>query len=359
MRLRRKLALILHRYVGVMLGALLVLMGLTGSLNARDTKVIFESISVQLKPTELRWSTVAPSPIGRVEALGAVTNGKLYMFGGYINNSFNPTKRSDVYDPANNTWTQITDLPKAITHVGTAVDGKNIYFAGGYIGETPGGQTYGGQIFATTDVWKYNVDTKTWTAMPPLPQARGSGELALLEQKLHFFGGADINRVDQGNHWVLSLNGGTSWTSAAPLPNPRSHMGDTVIGGKIYAIGGQHNVDANSVTQSSVHVWDPAQPDTWTTVASLPKARSHISSSTFVMGDRIIVVGGEIAYGSPMSDVTEYDPVSNSWTALAPLPTARLSSVAGNIANQIFCTTGSPNFQSTTYKGLPVIAIFS
>jgi N-acetylneuraminic acid mutarotase len=359
----RKLRFTLRRYVGVTLGLLLVLMGLTRSLNAQDTKVVSDSLSAQSlsTSTELSWSTVAPSPIARIESLCAPVDGKLYLFGGYIDKSFNPTKRSDVYDPATNTWKRIADLPKALTHVGTAANGKDIYFAGGYIGKKPGASTYGGQIFATTDVWKYNVDTNSWSSMPPLPQARGSGELAILNGELHFFGGADIKRVDKGEHWVLSLDDlKKGWSSAAPLPNPRSHMGDTVIGGKIYAIGGQHDVDKELVTQNSVHMWDPAQPNKWTAVASLPSARSHISASTFVMNNRIVVAGGELDHSKAMRDVTAYDPMTNSWTELTPLPAPRLSGVARNIGNRIYFTTGgggtpSTNFTSTTFKGTPVI----
>jgi hypothetical protein len=73
------------------------------------------------------------------------------------------------------------------------------------------------------------------------------------------------------------------------------------------------------------------------------------------MDNRIIVAGGEIAHSSPMSDVTAYDPLSNSWTELTPLPAALLSGVAGSIGNQIFFTTGSPSpgFTTTTYTGVP------
>jgi N-acetylneuraminic acid mutarotase len=326
------------------------------TLNGADVPVTFDSFSI--KPasspspgfTAINWSTAAASPIGRSEAPGVVADGKLYVFGGYINTTFNPTSRSDVYDPVNNTWTRITDLPKPLSHVGTAVDGKDIYLAGGYVGKPTGGQ-----IFATQDVWKYNVDTKTWTAMPSLPQARGSGGMELLGRELHFFGGADINRADKGDHWVLSLDGGTQWQGAAPLPNPRSHLADAVIGGKLYAIGGQHGVDHDLVTQKSVHVWEgtPGTPGTWTAVAGLPRARSHIGAATFVMNGRIIVAAGEISHesGGTVSDVTAYDPLANSWKALTPLPKARHSGVAGSIGNQIFYTTGSPGFSSKTYRG--------
>lgn len=303
-----------------------------------NTKIAAVSASPSFR--NINWSAVAPSPIGRSEAEGAVVNGKLYVFGGNV-------RRSDVYNPANNTWRQIANLPKAITHAGTTVNGNNIYFAGGYINRPDGGVT-----FATTDVWKYNVETNTWSSLPPLPEARGSGGLEILNGQLHFFGGSDIKRADRRDHWVLSLNGGGKWIRAASLPSARNHMGDAVLDGKLYAIGGQVTQE-HTGAQAAVYRWNPAT-DSWRTVASLPRGRSHIAGTTFVMGDRIIVIGGIAASGRHVSDVTAYNPGSNSWQALTPLPVERSSAVGGHIGNQIFYTTGN-GFQKTTYKGVPVL----
>lgn len=300
--------------------------------------------------TTIDWSTkAAPSPLPRGEAQSAVVNGKLYVFGGYLKGD--PIRflaSVDVYNSANNRWTRLAkNMPKSLTHSGTAVDGKNVYLAGGYVGKPTGGQ-----IFGTTDVWRYNVDTDTWTDMPPLPQARGGGALEVLGRNLHFFGGSDLRRADKGDHWVLSLgNFKKGWTKAASLPNPRNHLGSAVLGGKLYAIGGQHGQDRDLVTQTSVHMWNAATR-TWTGVAPLPCPRSHISGATFVMDGRIIVVGGEVRHAQDISDVTAYNPQFNSWKALTPLPAPRRSGVAGSIENRIFFTTG---YQVTTYKGLPVL----
>lgn len=321
-----------------------------GGKNTLDTKVTFDIKTVQTSIpsfSTIDWSTVAPSPLPRVEAQGAVVDGKLYVLGGEIKNSSQLLNTVDVYDPVNNTWMGITNMPEAITHAGTTVDGKDIYLAGGYVGKPTGGR-----FFATTNVWKYNIDTQTWTALPPLPQARGGGALELLERELHFFGGSDIKRMDKGDHWILSLDDLIKgWTPAAPLPNPRNHLGDAVFGGRLYAIGGQHSQNRYSVTQSSVHMWD-LTTNTWTAVAKLPRARSHISGTTFVMDGQIIVAGGEVKHGVGISDVTAYDPLSNSWKELTPLPATRRAGVVGSIENQIFYTTGA---STTTYKGVPVL----
>ncbi len=331
------------------------------AIGGTNTKLNYVDIAKATSDfTAINWSTVAPSPIGRSEGPGAIASGKLYAFGGYINTTYTPTPRSDAYNPANNTWTRIKDLPKGLTHAGTAVDGKNIYIAGGYPAKSTGGQR-----FATRDVWKYNVDTNTYTALPLLPAARGGGALELLGRELHFFGGSDSNRADRGEHWALNLDtvgtANATWNQKASLPNPRNHLGDATLGGKIYAIGGQRGQDANAVYQTAVHTYNP-QSNSWTAVESLPRARSHIGAATFVMNGRIIVAGGEIAHGSggTVSDVTAYkpsadpsNPSADSWKSLTPLPAARHSGVAGSIGGQIFYTTGAPGFKTTSYKGIP------
>ena len=85
--------------------------------------------------SSITWTTRAQSPIARAEALKAVVKTKLYVFGGF-SNELGPVTRSDVYDPATNTWTKVTDMPTRLTHAGVAVVGTDVYFAGGYVGIT-------------------------------------------------------------------------------------------------------------------------------------------------------------------------------------------------------------------------------
>src|SRR5215213_8540902 len=135
-------------------------------------------------PASLTWSTVAPSPIGLSEGVGAAVDGKLYVFGGYTDGTSIPkSRRGDVYDPATDSWTQLADAPAGLTHCGVAVDGRDIYFAGGVVGTDTQEK-----VNAVTNVWKYNVDTDTWSNVTPLPQPRGAGALVLLGRSLHFFG---------------------------------------------------------------------------------------------------------------------------------------------------------------------------
>lgn len=299
---------------------------------------ITEAAPVGASATELfTWNTAAPSPLERFEAQGAAANGKLYVFGGFFNSSIDVTTRSDVYDPASDTWTQVADMPEALTHSAVVVDGQSIYLTGGYVGDHPGP--------STDHIWRYDTITNLWSGALSLPAPRGAGAAVLLGRDLHFFGGAtrtagQLNEVDQGDHYVLSLDGGTNWSNLAPLTNPRNHLAGVGLGGKIYAIGGQHERNEVDGNQNQVDVYNPAT-NTWKRVANLPVPRGHISSSTFVTDGRIDVIGGTLNGNKPSADVTTYDPQANVWVKLPSLPAGRKTPVADVIGDQIDVTTGN------------------
>ena len=294
----------------------------------------------------ISWSTKADAPIERAEALRAVLDNKIYVFGGF-SGADGPVKRSDVYNPATDTWTQIADLPTRLTHAGVAVEGRDVYVAGGYVGI---GSTGYNQTFGVTDVWKYNVDVDQWTTMPDLPRRLASGGLVTIGRKLYYFGGNDGNRNDAVDHYVLDLdNTAAGWQIRAVLPEARSHLGYLALGGKIYAIGGQHGNDEELETVTRVDIYDPAT-NTWSSGAAMPVAISHISSSTFVLNNRIIVAGGETSHEHATNRVTAYDPVANTWTSMTNLPSNRFSGVAAAIGEEIYFTGGSS--MTTTWRGV-------
>jgi N-acetylneuraminic acid mutarotase len=297
----------------------------------------------------ITWTTRAANPSGRAEALKAVVDGRLYVFGGFGGSG--PVNRHDVYDPLTNVWSPRAPVPTRLTHAGVAVDGRDIFVAGGYIGTSSTGTGWA-QKFGVTDVWKYNVDANAWTAVTPkLPKEVAGGGLVLLGRELHWVSGNDNQRKGIGDHFALNLdNLAAGWKTLAPLPSGRSHLGVVTLNGKIYAVGGQFGNDSLLTTQKFVHVWDPANPTVWTPLAGLPTAVSHIASSTFVFGGRIIVAGGETAHTKATDLVYAYDPVKNEWAAMSKLPAARFSGVAAEIGGEIYFTTGSN--QTTTWKGV-------
>jgi N-acetylneuraminic acid mutarotase len=281
------------------------------------------------------WHAAAPLPVPRFETNNTVVNGQFFVFGGFINDNLDATTESDLYDPGSNTWSLLSDLPEPITHAGVAVDRQEIYLAGGFVGND--------FYHVTSRVLRYDVPTDTWSDLPPMPEGRGAGGLVRLGRQLHFFGGLDNTFHDRGEHWVLDLDSGTGWTIAAPMPNPRNHFGYTDLGGLAYAIGGQYLGNETTDNQDEVDAYDPGT-DTWTAVAPLPVPTGHVHTSTFTLNGRIVIAGGETNSTNPLlGDMREYDPGTNTWVELPPLPIPMQATAVKAVGGQLIVAGGYPD----------------
>lgn len=288
-------------------------------------------------PRDPVWRVIAPSPIPRFEAAVATVAGKVYVFGGFHTREVQASPRVDVYDLATGSWSRKHDMPKAFTHANAALVGETVWFAGGFVGDSPGP--------ATAEVWKYDPAADRWSSGPPLPAPRGSGALALLDGSLHYFGGfLEDRNTGSSDHWVLPLADtarGSSWTRAAPLPTPRGHLSGVGLDGMLYAIGGCRDHDPYPVDLALVHRYDPAT-DTWSEMASLPFPLSHAEAGTFLRHGRIVVTGGRSRPTrlDASRSVFEYDPALDQWTALPPLPEARFAVFAQPVGDGMIAGTG-------------------
>ena len=286
----------------------------------------------------LEWKKAAPSPFARVESPTAVVEGKLFLFGGFTED-LQASNQLDIYDPASDTWARKKDMSTRLTHLNPAIDGKTIWFAGGFKGKHPGP--------VTDEVWKYDIATDAWTTGPPLPEPRAGGGLAVVAGRLHYFGGYKVDRdTNAGDHWSLPLDGSNAWEREPDLPDPRGHVSSEVLDGKIYALGGDHGHDKTQIDVNSCHRFDPATKK-WTEIASLPDGRSHFESSTIVYKGRILVVGGRCNSSQPprnvVSDLLEYDPKADTWRVVGNLPEKLLASSATIISGRIVVTGGGLN----------------
>jgi N-acetylneuraminic acid mutarotase len=305
------------------------------------------------------WRSVnAPAPIPLFESQGVVIGKKMYVFGGFNTGDAHATTESFVYDSETNTWSKIKDMPEALTHAGTATDGKFVYLAGGFVGAHPGP--------VTNHVWKYDTTTDEWGEVSPLPENRAAGVLVLVGNKLHYFGGGIRNDdepnivKDSENHWMLDLDNPTGWKSLAALPNPRNHFAGLVFEGKIYAIGGQHLEGSARQYVADLHVYDP-EKNTWEMKSAMPFGNSHIGASTFILDGKIITIGGITENQQLVASVLSYDPKTDNWEYLASVPQPIQASVAGVIGDSIYMTTGrnAQNIlQSETIKGTYKITQF-
>ena len=286
------------------------------------------------------WSQLPGMPVPRWEAGTVILDDKLFVFGGYEYPT-KSTKRVDVFDPRDGSWQRRSDLPSSLTHMNTVVDGRSVWFAGGFKDGYKG--------HAIDEVWRYDVDADTYTAGPSLPAPRGGGGLALVGRRLHYVGGLLPDRVtDSPDHWVLDLeklaSGEANWTAAAPLPAPRNQFGAIALQGKVYVLGGQFGHDRGQDDQARVDIYDPST-DAWTRGDDLPGPHSHAEGSTFLIGERIVTMGGMTRKNGRRridDEIWTFTP-SEGWRVAGPLPAALSSPVAAVIGGRLYLGGGSPN----------------
>jgi N-acetylneuraminic acid mutarotase len=116
----------------------------------------------------------------------------------------------------------------------------------------------------------------------------------------------------------------------------REHLAAVAADGKLYVVGGRlpRNIDA-------LEVYDP-KSDRWTPLAPLPTARSGLGAA-FANG-HIYVFGGE---GNSFSSTgvfeqnEEYDLATNIWRTDAPMPTPRHGIGAAVIDDRVYIPAGA------------------
>jgi len=243
------------------------------------------------------------------------------------------------FDAGTQKWSVLgnTSVAKgnAVTHNGVITHGNEVWIIGGRIGSHPGAMT--------SKVWIFNLNTHKWSLGPKLPRPVAAGGAALVNNRIHWFGGLDTNaQCDVANHYVYNLdNPSAGWkdlSGIAPMPIPRNHFATVVHAGLIYAIGGQFTHDgcgAGTPDTDLVHVFNP-NTNTWTQKASLPAIQSHIEPSTFVHKGAIYVVGG----ATKGNKVYRYDPSNDIWETVALLPQTLLAPIARVIDNRLVVSSG-------------------
>lgn len=294
----------------------------------------------------LTWTRIADTPNRTLEAAGGAVNGKLYYFGGYLP-TYLPMANSYSYSPSSNSWTRLPDMPRALTHMGSVVDGQSFIFAGGYAASN------GKQVFGVKNVFRYDTNAKKWSNLPDLPAARGSGGLVKVGRTLHFMGGVDTSRVERSEHWTLDLdNTSEGWKSAPSYPFPRTHFGVVAVGADIYTVGGLIGADANSTAKSGVYRYDTVAKkwDSQVTTTT-PKPISHNNASTFTYDGRIWVVTGEFKFATGGSDVVwSYDVTTKQWHTDTSVPISRNAAVVDEIDGTFYIATGTLK-NNYAYKG--------
>jgi N-acetylneuraminic acid mutarotase len=278
------------------------------------------------------WTTKAPLPTKRFE-VGSVTLGnKMYVIAGESNGELATTLLTE-YDPATDHWRELASIPHVTSHPGVASGNGKIYVLGGFTGVPHTG--------AMNIAYEYDVVTDKWRALPPLSSPRASVGTAFVDGKLHAISGRGLDQVTVKTHEVYDPPTG-KWSKAAPLPTARDHAGVIAVDGEIHVIGGR---TAGYTDLVNLHdVYDP-KTDTWKSAAPIPSARSG-GAIAYYHG-LILYVGGECRHpksgggGEGFTENEAFDPKTDKWITLAPLPEVRNGLGGGAVGANAYFAGGA------------------
>jgi N-acetylneuraminic acid mutarotase len=133
------------------------------------------------------------------------------------------------------------------------------------------------------------------------------------------------------------------WKFAAPLPKAIGEIYGTTVGGKIYVLGGLDNRPNIHAPTGYNWQYDPGT-NKWTERKPMPRPAHHIMIAPF--GNKIYVFGGFVrpkAFSAwqPVNNSWVYDPATDGWKALAPMPTPRGAGQAVALGGEIYVIGGA------------------
>ena len=277
------------------------------------------------------WSEVAQMSDNRPRLAAGVVDGKLYAVGGWQRSKILSTV--EVYDPATDTWAPKASMstPRSSLAAGV-VDGK-LYAVGGFVSV---GSV--GRMTSTTEM--YDPSTSAWKTMAPMPTARRNMAVGVMGGKLYAVGGDsdEEHSLDTVEVYDPATN---TWARVAPMPTARSNLAAGVVGGKLYAVGG---FNMYSGSMHDFEVYDPAT-DTWEkiSVPGYPTERGYLAVG--VVGGELYAVGGYLDRKNggdreSLDLVQMYDPARNTWVGVASMTTARYRLVAGVVDGKLYALGG-------------------
>ena len=189
-------------------------------------------------------------------------------------------------------WGEIAALPVAVSGAASAVVDQNFYVIGG--SESP----YALQVLnLNSGAW--SVDTNI--VATPVSHA---GAVAL-GTDIYVIGGDDLNLTDAPLHVLHTATGTWETLATDPLPRNPAGVGCAVLGGKIYAFGGEFD--------TATFCYDPAASagSRWTTLSNAPAP---------LMNASVVALAGKLYVGASTAsqgrEVFVYDPAQDSWEQL-------------------------------------------
>lgn len=250
------------------------------------------------------WTRAADMLTARSAHAVVATERAIYVLGG-TGPDGKPVATVERFD--GKAWSNDTTLPgEGLNAPAAAAIGNSIYLIGGF------GTTTNRPV---STVHRYDTLAKTWSDASPLPAPRGGHAAAVLNGRIHVFGGGtSVSTIDDHSIYDPKTN---TWRDAAPLPRKMGSPAAAVLNGRLYSIGGRSGPN----DFGDVYIYDPST-DGWTPG---PGVLARGTAGAAVLSGSIYLFGGESQSAKTvLGDVLRLAPSASGWTREpAPMPVPR------------------------------------
>jgi N-acetylneuraminic acid mutarotase len=252
-------------------------------------------------------------------------------------------------------WERLAPVPEARTEVSVTTDGRRIFVLAGFTAP-PSGTIRNGEVPVTRDILIYDPATNSWEDGGQMPVATHHTGFVRVGDRSYLVGGYEGSGFGPRTDGVWIYDPATGdWREGSPMPTPRGGLALSVLDGKIHAIGGtvanpdlldrsEHTVSELDGSVGTHEVYDPAT-DSWERLAPMPTPRNHHIAGTvdgriLVTGGRILGAGGRATANMGITVTEVYDPATDSWSEGPPLPTGRSGSAGALLDGRFYVFGG-------------------
>jgi N-acetylneuraminic acid mutarotase len=227
------------------------------------------------------WVLKRSMPLDLYKTNGTgVIDGKIYVSGGRTAGDKRYQRALLVYDPVTNTWTRKRDMPTLTWGGVTGVIGRKLYVL-------TCEELEDCRRFNRLALYRYDPATDQWSYLSYTDVELGLPMGGVMGGKLYATGGP-------AGALVAYDPVTNQWSTKAPMPRPRTQGAAVALGGKLYIVGGYEG--GAFETQRLVRKTSVYDPNTnlWTNLAPMPTARHDFAASRVVVNGkpRIEAVGG-------------------------------------------------------------------
>ncbi|KAK3741338.1 hypothetical protein RRG08_034383 [Elysia crispata] len=242
---------------------------------------------------------------------------RLYCVGGESSNR-EILSSFESYNPFKNQSKELPPLPEAKRSLGLAIVDKVIYAIGGATSSQ-----------CSRSVHAFDIDKLQWQSKGQLCIGRSSVAVAVLCGSIFALGGhGDQAVLASYEKYDADLN---SW-SLSEMLEPRSMAAAAVLDYRLYLCGGYNGTE----DMHSCHVYD-SKSKQWSACASMIEPRSMLGVAAL---DGKIYAAGGCHRDQCLSCVEVYDPGENQWTSIRALIGPRRGMGLGVVGDTLYMAGG-------------------